>query len=176
MGKRGQYFTIDAFIALLVISIGLLLIFAVNSSVPDTAQPQVLSQGIVNLLGQTKIKEINNDFVQQQVRGGNITNTDNTLLQQAFEFKQFFDSNSVIGYDPQINSNLSAEFLESVTAALVPQQYNFEVRIDGDKIYGRGVGQDSTDLLVSSKQIAFGVINKSDELWGPVIVEVRVWQ
>src|SRR3989338_3198354 len=184
MAKRGQYFTIDAFVALLVVTTGLVLVLAVNSYTPSSGQPERLSQEFVNVLAQTKIKELNNFFVMQQVRNGNITDFDNTILQQAYEFKRYFDSflvgcptaTSCHGYEPSVHTNMSAEFLASVTPSLVPKQYSFEIIIDGDSVHGRGEGQDTTDLLISSKRIVFGVVNKSVEFWGPVTVEVRVWQ
>jgi len=183
MAKRGQYFTIDAFIAMMVVVTGLILVFAISSYAPSSAQPELLSQEFVNTLAQTKIKEVNNPFVVQQVRGGNITNFDNTLLQQVYEFKRYFDSFLVgcipaecHGYDPAVHTNMSAEFLASLTPNLVPEQYNFEIIVDGDTLHGRGAGRENTSLLISSKRIMFGVVNRSVEFWGPITVEVRVWQ
>ncbi len=183
MSKRGQYFTIDAFVAMLVVSTGLILVFAVSSYNPSSSQPEVLSQEFINTLAQTKIKEVNNPFLTQQLKANNITDPDNTLLQQAYEFKRYFDSNldgacapNCHGYDPVLYTDLSAQFLANVTQKLVPEQYNFEILLDTDVIYGRGTGQDTSDLLVSSKRIVFGTVNKSVHFWGPITAEVRVWQ
>ncbi len=164
MAKRGQYFTIDAFVALAVIATGLILIFAVNTYSPYSGPTQIMSQDFVNTLAQIKIKEVNDPFVMQQVRGGNVTNVDNTFMQQAYEFKRYY------GY------SLSTWLISNVTQDLVPPQLNFDVVVDGDVMFGRGSGKDTSELLVSSKRIVFGVVNKTVEFWGPVVVEVNVWQ
>jgi hypothetical protein len=187
MGKKGQYFTIDAFAAMLVIATGVILVFAMHAYAPSDTQQRIISQEFVNTLAQARVKEINNPFISQQIRGGNITNRDNTLLEQAYEFKRYFDSNPVVGYKPgpgpvppsppdkTVLSNLSAEFLESVSLNLIPSQFRFSVIIDGDRIYGSGGGEDESAMLVSSKRIIFGAVNGSAEFWGPVTAEVRVW-
>ncbi len=164
MEKGGQYFTLDAFIALIVVAIGLILVFSVGSYQSSLAQPQIIAQDFVNSIAQTKIKEVNNAFVRQQIEGGNITNLDNTILQQAYEFKKYG------------RAIFSSWLLGNVTENLVPEQYKYEVLFGGESVLSRGTGQSTTTLLISSKQIVFGVVNRSEEFWGPVSVEVRVWQ
>ncbi|MBI2664280.1 hypothetical protein HYX10_02965 [Candidatus Woesearchaeota archaeon] len=184
MAKRGQYFTIDAFVAMLVVATGLVLVLALNTYQPSTAQPEVLSQEFVNTLAQVKIKEMNNPFVAQQLKGGNITNPDNTLLQQVYEYYSYFDSfltgcspsNPCHGFDPVTYTNMSAELLASVAKDLVPAQYSYEILVDGVPLNSRGTGQQEAKVLISSKRIIFGIVNKSVEFWGPIVVEVRIWQ
>ncbi|MBI2137461.1 hypothetical protein HYU12_03000 [Candidatus Woesearchaeota archaeon] len=176
MEKRGQYYTIDAFIALFVIAAGLILALAFHSFGHSSIQPEALSQELLNTFAETRISEVNNGFVLRQTGNGNITNKDNTVLQQAYEFKQYFDSRPGVGYKPEQFSNLSAELLESVTGGTIPPQYSFEVIIDGDVVYTRGSGENESRILVSSKQIAFGALNRTQEFWGPVTAEVRVWE
>src|SRR3989338_8387306 len=137
MAKRGQYFTIDAFMALAVIATGLILIFAVNTYSPYSNPPRIMSQEFVNTLAQIRIKEVNDPFVVQQVRGGNITNPDNTFLQQAYEFKRYY------------SYNLSTWLISNVTQNIVPPQFNFDVVVDGDAMFRRGSGKDSSEMLVS---------------------------
>ena len=197
MSKRGQYFTIDAFIALVVISTGLLLVLAVNSYSPSAAQPEILAYGIVNSFVQHKVNDLNNPFLKEKITDGNITNPHNTILQQAYEFKQY--------HAPPDGAVLTKKLLDNVTPELIPVQYGFEVRIgegtcdtlppglntlptlrivscnspDLPYTYSRptslGKWQNDTDLLISGKRLMFGT-NKDREFWGPVLVEVRVWQ
>lgn len=175
MRKRGQYFTLDAFTALLVLSIGIFLIFAVNSYDTGSRGSKDLVEDSSILLAQTQIKTLNNPFVKDQILAGNITNTDNTIMQQAFEFKRYFDSNSSGHYNPS-TSNLSARFLEAMTTELLPRQFGFEILIDGDRIYGKGTDPSASEVLISNKQILFGILNKSGEFWGPVSGEIRIWE
>ena len=180
MEKRGQYFIIDAFMALVVLSIGLVLFFATGYYQPSSEHVQSLSQEIGNKLAQTKVGDLNYDFVREHIADGNITNADNTLMQQAFEFKHYHDSVSEGDrriYDPvRANSNLSATFLEIVMRT-EPDQFNFDIIIDGESIYSRSSRDASeSEVLISNRQMVFGSLNKSGEFWGPVIAEVRVWQ
>ena len=201
MSKRGQYFTIDAFIALVVISTGLLLVIAVNSSSPSAAQPEILAYEIVNSFVQHKVNDLNNPFLKEKITDGNITNPHNTILQQVYEFK-----NGSASFPP--DPDLAKKMLDNLAPALVPSQYGFEVRIGegncnmilfsyspppvevrncpstthpphGVFTYTRptslGKWQNDTDLLISGKRLVFGT-NKDREFWGPVLVEVRVWQ
>ena len=171
MSKRGQYFTIDAFIALIVISTGLILVIAANSYAPSPNQPEALSQGIVNSFVQTKVNDLNNAFLKEKIVDGTITNPHNTILQQAYEFKTY----GTTPPDPDLARNL----LINVTPDMVPSQYGFEIRVDNEIYYARpsSLGQDQkdTNLLVSGKRIIFGT-NSEKEFWGPVVAEVRVWQ
>ena len=199
MSKRGQYFTIDAFIALVVISTGLLLVLAVNSYSPSAAQPEILAYGIVNSFVQHKVNDLNNPFLKEKITDGNITNPHNTILQQAYEFKQYHTF-------PDDGAVLTKKLLDNITPELIPVQYGFEVRIgegtcaappdypaiptrlrivscnsplDLPYTYSRptslGKWQNDTDLLISGKRLMFGT-NNDREFWGPVLVEVRVWQ
>ena len=174
MRKRGQYFTVDAFTALLVLSIGIFLIFAVNSYDTGSRGSQGLAESTAITLAQNQIKDLNYPFLRDQILAGNITNTDNTIMQQAFEFKRYFDSDLSGIYDPSA-SNLSARFLEVMTAE-VPDQFSFEILIDGDRIYGRGTNSSTSEVLISNKQVLFGIFNKSGEFWGPVSGEIRIWE
>ena len=170
MSKRGQYFTIDAFIALIVISTGLILVIAANSYAPSPNQPEALSQGIVNSFVQTKVNDLNNAFLKEKIVDGIITNPHNTILQQAYEFKT---------YGGTSGSDLARNLLINVTPDMVPSQYGFEIRVGDDIYYARpsslGQEQNDTNLLVSGKRIIFGT-NSQKEFWGPVVAEVRVWQ
>ena len=184
MSKRGQYFTIDAFIALIVIFTGLLLVLSATSYTPSLRQPEELSK-IIDSFVEKKINTINHEFLREKIRDGNITNPHNTIMQQAHEFylkctppRPFpdpadCDDVRFTGETPQ------EELMTEVAADIIPLQYGFQVLIDGNSIYERNTSlkkdQKNTDLLVSGKRIVFGT-DENKNFWGPVDVEVRVWQ
>jgi multisubunit Na+/H+ antiporter MnhB subunit len=164
MYRKGQFLTLDAFIALVVIAAGLVLVLTLHSYSPSLQTPALFSQDFVNTLSQAKIREVNNAYVMQQIRAGNITNTDNTLLQQVAEL-YYYDMESI-----------ASEMLVSVTSGIIPAQYNYDILLDGTTLASRGAGQADAELLVSTKRIVFGVVNRTVEFWGPSVVEVRLWQ
>ncbi|MBI3034588.1 hypothetical protein HYY72_05510 [Candidatus Woesearchaeota archaeon] len=162
MGKRGYFFTLDAFVAMGIIVIGLVMILTSNYYSPVTVQPIALSNDVILSLSSTKVTEANNNYTLNLVLNGSITNKDNSLLQQAGEF--------------YVNNqrSMSSNFVRNVTYSLVPQQYSFNVSINRTTIYNRGSLAKSSRLVVSTKSIVFGVYN--DTMWGPYPAEVSVWQ
>ena len=205
MSKRGQYFTIDAFIALVVISTGLILVIAATSYSPSPRQPEDLAEELVSSFVEQKINEINNEFLKERIKAAHedppdkcgITNAHNTILQQAYEFKskcQSFNSPSCCIDQTDPPANL---LLQAVADDLIPKQYGFELLIyDGSdpRIYYRlpaldptptppvsdidmvvSKSQEETELLVSGKRLIFGKYDNK-QFWGPYDAEVRVWQ
>ena len=162
-GKRGYFFTLDAFIAIGVISLGLLLVLFTQSFKPYETQAVFLSQDFIDTLTSTKVSEVNNPYVFDLVGQGNITNPDNTILEQAGEFY-------ITG-----RKGAASEFIGQVAADIVPVQYGLELLINQETIFNRSVLTDDVGLVVSSKKILFGIVNVSD-MWGPLGTEVRIWQ
>ena len=205
MSKRGQYFTIDAFIALVVISTGLILVIAATSYSPSPRQPEDLAEELVSSFVEQKINEINNEFLKNKTKEGyldpnsrsGITNPRNTILQQAYEFyfikcgPPFPQPPVGCGEDSNFPGNsVYEEFLKAVADDLIPEQYGFQLRIDdgvSEKvIYERlpaldsqglvAKSQEETELLVSGKRLIFGKDDQTKIFWGPYDAEVRVWQ
>jgi hypothetical protein len=163
--KNAQYLTVDAFIASLIITTGIIIVLAARSSVSNTAQPEVISQDVAASFSTIRIKDLNNPLVMSWVANKNISNQDNTIMQQAAEF---YVTNQ------QLRAN---EFLQNVTNGLVPPQYSFEILIDNQQVFNRTTrNQSQSQILVSSKSLVFGVLNRTVQIYGPLAAEVRVWQ
>lgn len=162
MKKRGYFFTIDAFMAIAIITAGMLLILSSRSFVPYETQTLYLSEGYIDTLASVKLYEINNAYIDGLIAGGNITNTEQTILEQAGEF--YFTG----------RNDLARNFVKNITYGLIPSQYGFELLINKTAIYNQSIFHNRTMLLVSSKRIVSGIINRS-ELW-TLEAEMRVWQ
>lgn len=163
--KKAQYLTIDAFIASMIVAVTLVIVLAAHSTQPYTAQSELLSQGLAESLAGVKLNELNNQLVLTMSRNRTITNLDNTLLQQVTEFY-------VTG-----NRHPAFELLRNVSQGLIPPQYSFQVLVNNDLIYNRTVRpENSSAVLVSSKRLIFGIVNRTVQFYGPTIAEVRVWQ
>lgn len=162
MGKRGYFFTLDAFMATAIITAGMLLILSARSFVPYATQTVYLSEGYIDTLASVKLYEINNPYVDELRLSGEITNSEQTVLEQVGEFY-------VTG-----RNDLAANLVRNITHGLIPIQYGFELLINKTKIYNQSTVPDKTLLLVSSKRIVSGIINRS-KLW-TLEAEMRVWQ
>jgi len=172
--KRGYFFILDALLATLVIVIGVLLIFSSYVNVPKSTQVELLSDDLMNFLSNTKIKDINNPYAG--IGGylwnqGAITDQENTLLQQIGEF---YATNKL---------DVADKFIQNLSAGAVPQQFRYEVWMDGVTIYPKTKtpehikSRNSTGLLLTSKKLTFGIINRTtSNLWGPYKAEVYVWE
>ena len=172
--KRGYFFMLDAMLALIVLVIGVFLVTSSYVNVPQPAQISLLSDDLLNFLSNTKIKELNNPYAG--IGGtlwsqGNITDPDNSLLQQIGEF---YASDK---------PDIAEKFIQNVSAGIVPQQFRYEVWIDGMLLYPKMPSaehmqsKNSTRLLLTSKKLTFGILDKATSgIWGPYKAEVFVWE
>jgi hypothetical protein len=166
--KKGYFFTLDAFMAMAILVICVVLIFSIHSSKPYPLQSIFLSDDVMYYLSNTKIYELQSPFVASMVSNGNITMTENSLMEQAAVFY-------ISGRPGQARA-----FLVNVTQNLVPKKYGFMLRVyNSSKEYvevlnnGQSL-QNESRLIITSRRILFGVIN--DTSWGPMTAEVRLWQ
>ena len=172
--KRGYFFLLDAMLGLSVIAIGVFLILSLYINAPEQAQVSFLADDVLNFLSNTKIKDLNNNYAGiggELWRQGVITDADNSLLQQIGEL---YASN---------NLDTAEKFIQNVSSDSVPSQFVYEVWIDNKIIHPKTPSaehlksKNKTELLLTSKKITFGVMNKTtSNLWGPYKAEVFVWQ
>ena len=169
--KKGVFFTIDSILAAGIIFI--VILYASSSYVKG--QPSFnlnyLSQDITKTLSTLTVKEIDNEYINERISSGDITNLDNTILEQLAEF--WAD-------DQMVFANRTAS---NVTELLISDTMGYGLWIDNEAIYTRDMPIKKS--LVSSKKIISGIAKSQTTgetrknpptLLGPVIVEVRVWQ
>jgi len=169
--KKGVYFSIDSILAGGII----LTVIVLASSFYLNEQPSLhlnyLSQDLVITLSTLTVEEIDNDYLNSLIEEGTITKLDNTVIEQIGEF--WAD-------DEMDLANMSAS---NVTELLVPDTMGFGIWINNETIYTRDLPIKRS--LVSSKKIISGIAKgevggetrkNPPILWGPAVVEVRVWQ
>lgn len=162
---------LDAFIAISILVLSVILIFSFHSQKPYQMQGIFLSDDILDLLAETSVYEVNNEFVYSLYTNGstNITNTDNSLLEQTAIFYM------------TDREKLAQDFLLNVTNNAVPENYGFELFIyNSTHTYNLTINpgdslQNESDQIVSSKKLIFGLIQEEFN-WGPATAEVRIWQ
>ena len=165
---------LDAVLGTIVIVIGVILITSSYVNVPKPTQAGLLSDDLLNFLSKTKIRDLNNPYAGiggDLWKQGLITDPDNTLLQQAGEFYA------------KSNITLAGKFIQNVSIGIMPQQFRYEVWMDSVTLYPQIKtpehikSRNSTELLLTSKKITFGIMNKTTgNVWGPYKAEVFVWE
>ena len=158
----------DAFIATSIIVIGISLILFSRANKPYEMQTAFLSQDVIDTASSIKVYEISdNEYVNSLIINGNITNTQNTVLEQLGEFCY------------RGMNNTAGNFTEKVFLKTIPSEYNFQLLIKNESDvlfnYTNGRNMETSRVLISSKNIIFGQINDST-MWGPYMSEVRTWQ
>ncbi|MBN1157481.1 hypothetical protein JXA85_07705 [Candidatus Woesearchaeota archaeon] len=170
MKKRGYFFTLDAFVAMGVIIVGLILVFSLRSEPAEHTQTEFFSKDMVSLFASTKIYEINNEYVDELKNNKTITNVHYTVLE-------------TIGELIFLNKTDAARnLIASITTDIVPENYGFELILNNKSVHIRNVADqdfysdpDRYDVLLSSRRIISGEINRSI-MWGPLKAEIRVWR
>ncbi|MCX8147237.1 MAG: hypothetical protein N3D84_02105 [Candidatus Woesearchaeota archaeon] len=171
--KRGYFFTLDVLIALIIIVIGFLAIWSSIAARSLITQPYFLAQDLLDFLQSTKNKDVSSlPYVTKLIADGNITNYENTVLEQ---IGLFYYLNSIYHNKQDILYGYTKEILSNAT----PEQYSFEFLLNGSTIYTQqglsNKAQKDSDSLISAKTIVVVSISR-DELPQTYIAEVRVWQ
>jgi hypothetical protein len=170
--KKGYFFTLDAFLAVGIIIMGMIVIYAVYSYSPATTQIRTYAQDTLTLFTTAKLQDLNSNQINQLYEWGVIQNRRNTLLEQIGEF--YFRAS--ITHNNTYMLLLSA-MLSEITKNLVQQEYGIEFLVDGVSVYQREpeMGSSTSQVLLTSKTPIVGIYN-STALWGPYLIEVRIWQ
>ena len=169
--KKGLFFTIDGILAAGIVFSTIIFASSFYAEEQPTFHINYLSQDLMDTLSAANVVSINNGYVNSLISDGTITNLKNTLVDQIVEFWAEGDIN---------RANKTAS---NVTEPLVPDTSGFSILIDEEMIYSRD--KPITKSLASSKKIASGVAkgqqtaetrSNPPTLFGPVIIEIRVWQ
>lgn len=170
MDKKGYFFTLDSFLAISVIVVGLLVIFSYRTYVPDSDQTSLYAEQIGGILGSNSLYEFNNVYLDKLKNDGNITRADNSLLEQLGEF--FYRNETLsCGYCLK----LANETVANISKGLIDSKYGFRVVLENVSVFESNDDENRSELVVSNKRLVFGVYNDTDS-WGPYSAEVRVWR
>ncbi len=141
--KKAIFFTIDSLLASGIIIISILLVSNFYVVEHQKTNINYASQDLVKLFSTMTVGNTNNEYTKILIQSGDITNLNNTILEQIGDFW----ANEKL--------NLSLNFIRNITADLIPVNYGFSVFINGEEIYSRNLTL--TRALVSSKKIISGI-------------------
>jgi hypothetical protein len=177
MDKKGYFFVLDAIIGLFIITLGLIMIFSFFKYEPGQEQLDLLAFDVMDFLSSNTISDINNDYAGPGGvlhKDGNITQLDNTLLEQVGEF--YYRN---VTKNSDFTLNLADLFLSAVTKNTVPEGCGLIVRIENKTVYnGSGPltpAMNDSIVITPSRGVVFGIYNET-EIFGPYSIEVIVWK
>jgi len=170
MNKKGFYFTIDSIIAGGIVIIVILLASSFYIKEQPSVHLNYLSQDLIKTLSTLNVVEIDNEYINELIADQTITNLDNTILEQIAEFW---------AADELVLANRTAS---NVTEPWVSNATGFGIWINNESIYNNNISLKKS--LISTKKIISGIEKGQTSgstrknpptLFGPIIVEIRVW-
>ena len=169
--KKGIYFTLDSIIAGGIVLTVIALASSFYIKEPSNIHLNYLSGDLIKVLSTLTVEEVDNKYINSLISDGTITDLDNTILDQIGEFW---------ANDDMVNANRT---VSNVTEPWIPDAFGFGIWTDSKTIYKREIPIKKS--LVSSKKMISGISKGHSQgpetrkepptLWGPAIVEVRVW-
>ncbi|MBN2459778.1 hypothetical protein JXB28_05830 [Candidatus Woesearchaeota archaeon] len=170
MDKRGAYFfVIDALIGGSIIFIGLILIFSSRVTKTESNPTLSLVNDFVTVISTTQIRSFQGAYVQSLLDDGNITDRDNTLLEQLTEF--YWLNQSGIRDTTAIMDN----YLKEISKTVIPDYRSISISLNNTRLYHtQSLLPEEAGLGVGTQKISFYRINTT-HIYGPVLFEVEVW-
>ncbi|PIN86393.1 hypothetical protein COV19_04905 [Candidatus Woesearchaeota archaeon CG10_big_fil_rev_8_21_14_0_10_44_13] len=167
---------------MVILVIGFVLIWSFYLDETRKEQPYFYAQDVIDFLAHTTVASVSGTipYVQALVLNGNITNLDNTLLEQiALSYME----DTAKGEQPCEGADCKTYSAHNLTRFVmkdvIPEYYGIRLLINGTDIYLKnstfGGMENESDITISAKKMAVVVFNKVN-LSDPFIVEVRVWR
>ncbi len=122
-GLKGLFFSVDAILAVLLLFAGLFVLSKITVQSPDTRQLDAYAQDLLAGLGEIRVYELAAPWVQAEIRNGNITNLNNTVL---FQIGEYWATNKT-----EKAQNLSALLVGNLT----PYFKGVRLTFDGEEVY-----------------------------------------
>jgi hypothetical protein len=175
MKRKGQFFTVDAIIALLLLAVGLVLIFVTFTGEPVQQQTALYSTDLMSFFRNTRVKDVQEDWMinlwcTQGPRctkpTRNLTSPEQTLLST---FAQLIKNN---------RAPLAIFMANNVSMGLVQPQFSWSLTMKRDGypdtvLVNRNITS-TPEQLITEKSVIFFVSNHTLE--GPYVAQIDVWQ
>ena len=141
--KKAIFFTIDSLLASGIVIIAILLISNFYSVEQQRVNVNYASQDLVRVFSTMTVGEVKNDYVKALISNGEITNTNNTILEQIGDFWA------------EDKIELAKNFTKNLTESIFPSQYGFSILVNGEEIHARNLPVKRA--LVSSRKLITGI-------------------
>jgi hypothetical protein len=179
MNKKGYFFILDAFIASTIIAVSLVSIMNSDVAVGQRTNEYAQADAMTQFLLDTKLADLDNQYVKSLIADGTITNPRNTIMAQidTFYYTAYYICNNASCRS--ININFSKTLLQNISEPIISQKYGYDYSIMDDSrnysIYNRsGDTWSSSRFRVVTKRVSYAAIN-STSVFKPHIVEFSLW-
>ncbi len=171
LNNKGIYFTIDSIIGSGIILVVILLASSNFVSDQPSFHLNYVSHDLINSLSAINVKEIDNEYLNERISNGDITNLENSVLEQIGEFW----ANGDLDFANESFRNVSIHYVSNITG--------LGLWINNETVYEKNIMINK--YLISTKKIVSGVSKgqiggltrqNPPTLWGPALFEVRVWE
>ena len=141
--KKAIFFTIDSLLASGIVIAAVLLVSNFYSVETQNANVNYASQDLIRVFSTMTVAEVDNGYVKTLIENGEITNMNDTILEQIGNFWA------------QDKIELAENFTKNLTEDIFPAAYGFSILVDGEEIYSRNIPVKRA--LVSSRKIITGI-------------------
>jgi hypothetical protein len=175
MKKKAMYFTLEAVIATMVISVGfgiILYLFTVTPKPPiTTVQTDLYDFVEFFTVPINSISEGACSATGTAVEDGDITDTSISLFNQLGEFYYRYSTQGCDYCD-----ELIVQCIEDYVDYRNLDDENMQISIEGIAFYtSTGIDQENATAVFPSPILLFGIQNNS-AMWGPYTAEIKTWQ
>lgn len=175
MKKKAIYFTLEAVIAMMVISIGfgiILYLFTVTPKPPiTTVQTELYDMVKLFNVPINSISEGTCSATGDAVEYGYITDTTNTFFNQLGEFYYIYTTQNCDYCDELIITCIN-DYIDYRNLG----DENLQISIEGTAFYtSTGIHQENATAVFPFPILLFGIQNNS-AMWGPYTGEIKTWQ
>ncbi len=171
MGKRGYFFMMDAFLGIAIMLASAAYFYSIHYYEQPKGQLNLLTENMMGFLADSKVVGINNNYRDTLIANGNITNAENTIIEQVNEF-EYREKRMGCAFC----FNLSRNLLANLTHGVVEDRYNYQISLNGRVVYEKVLLPESASTVtLKSSRLVYTLINGS-EMYGPSYAELAVWQ
>ncbi len=143
MNRKALYFSIDAFLASVLLITAAYMIFQFTDSKPDIRQIDYVSKDITNAISEIKINELNNSWVQAQISNGSISDPNVSILVQV---GNYWVNGNYVYID---------RLLDIVVNDSLPDRFGFSFKIGDETVYSKNIT--NVNNLVTARRMISGI-------------------
>jgi hypothetical protein len=184
---RGQFFSLDVFIAAIILVSGTVVLLYSVVGMTSLQQAQLFGGDVLRETLVSSVRELNYDVLISPTNGYanasnpyDIRNIDMSLGELIGEY-HYLAQKSVSGSPDESNYTARrGNITQRTIGSLIPGQYSFSISI-GDDLSDMTLlterirlGRDEAEFIVATRSIVAG-IDRDREFFGPYTIEVIVW-
>lgn len=146
MPKKGFFFSLDAFFALILFGLFLSLIYTSFFSAPRIEQPFYVSEDVLDVLSNVRIKELDLSQypgIMSLITTGVVTNTDKTVFEVLVELNQKV---------PPDTANTKV-LMDDLMKGVVPVQYGLGLDLKGQQVYANDPAKEATNVIARQRLV-----------------------